>query len=98
MTGKDKSRNGRHRPALRNAHNRNHTSTSILERHFCYCCPGIPCIFCLTWDRPIQRIEPRGGGGMKPHVKQVIVRLALGDLISAEFATWLIQRGGMRDA
>ena len=36
-----------------------HNHISILERHFCYCRPGIPCIFCLTWNRLIRRIESR---------------------------------------
>lgn len=44
----------------RNDYTPNHTSTTILERHFCYCRPGIPCIFCLTWNRLIRRIESQG--------------------------------------
>jgi len=31
-------------------------------------------------------------------IKAVIVRLALWGLIPASFATWLIQRGGLKDA
>lgn len=34
----------------------------------------------------------------KAHIKNLIVRLALSGLISSRFASWLIQRGGMRDA
>lgn len=31
-------------------------------------------------------------------IKAVIVRMALWGLIPASFATWLIQRGGLKDA
>ena len=34
----------------------------------------------------------------KKHAKAVIALLAVWGLIPADFATWLIQRGGMRDA
>jgi hypothetical protein len=32
---------------------------SILDRHYCYCRSGTTCIFCLTWNRLIRRIEAR---------------------------------------
>ena len=35
---------------------------------------------------------------MRMHIKLVIVRLAVWGLIPANFATWLIQRGGLNDA
>jgi len=33
-----------------------------------------------------------------PGIKAAIVRLALWGVIPASFATWLIQRGGLKDA
>lgn len=35
---------------------------------------------------------------MRTHIKRVIVRLAVWGLIPADFATWLIHRGGLNDA
>lgn len=35
---------------------------------------------------------------MRTDIKRVIVRLAVWGLIPADFATWLIQRGGLNDA
>lgn len=35
-------------------------NSSILERHFCCCRPGIPCVFYLTWNRLTRLIESRG--------------------------------------
>ena len=35
---------------------------------------------------------------MRAHIKLAIVRLAVWGLIPADFATWLIQRGGLSDA
>lgn len=35
---------------------------------------------------------------MKAQFKEMIVRLAVWGLIPASFATWLIQRGGLKDA
>ena len=37
---------------------RNNTGR-ILATHFCVCRPGVPCIFCLAWNRLIRRIESR---------------------------------------
>ncbi len=59
MTTNNKGRNGRHRATQRNDYTPNHTSTTILERHFCYCRHGIPCVFCLGWNRLINGIEAR---------------------------------------
>jgi hypothetical protein len=60
MTTNNKGRNGLiSRATPRNDYTPNHTSSTILERHFCYCRPSIPCIFCLTWNRLIRRIESR---------------------------------------
>lgn len=33
---------------------------------------------------------------MRTHIKRVIVRLTVWGLISAEFATWLVERGGLK--
>jgi hypothetical protein len=38
------------------------------------------------------------GAAMKAQFKEMIVRLAVWGLIPASFATWLIQRGGLKDA
>jgi hypothetical protein len=38
------------------------------------------------------------GAAMKAQFKAMIVRLALWGLIPAGFATWLIKRGGLKDA
>jgi len=38
------------------------------------------------------------GAAMKAKFKGMIVRLAVWGLIPASFATWLIQRGGLKDA
>jgi hypothetical protein len=38
------------------------------------------------------------GAAMKAQFKEMIVRLAVWGLIPAGFATWLIQRGGLKDA
>jgi hypothetical protein len=38
------------------------------------------------------------GAAMKAQFKEMIVRLAVWGLIPASFATWLIQRGGQKDA
>lgn len=63
MTTNNKGRNGLiSRAAPRNDYTPNDTSTTILERHFCYCRPGIPCILCLAWNRLIRRIESRKVG------------------------------------
>jgi hypothetical protein len=35
----------------------NSNSTNILERHFCYCRPRVPCIFCLPNKYQIRWIE-----------------------------------------
>jgi len=35
---------------------------------------------------------------MKSLLKEMIVRLAVWGVIPASFATWLIQRGGLKDA
>lgn len=59
MTTNNKGRNGWHRATQRNDYTPNHTSTTILEKHFCYYRPSIPCVFCLTWNRLIRRIESR---------------------------------------
>lgn len=45
---------------------------------------------------PAHRIA--GDGAMKALIKLLIVRLAVWGLIPADFATWLIQRGGLNDA
>lgn len=31
----------------------------LLAQHFCCCRPGVPCVFCLRWDRRIRGIEAR---------------------------------------
>jgi hypothetical protein len=42
------------------AYNNNQQANhSILDRHYCCCRPGTVCIFCLTWNRLIRRIEAR---------------------------------------
>lgn len=42
------------------AYNNNQQANhSILDRHYCYCRPGTTCIFCLTWNRLIRRLEAR---------------------------------------
>ena len=48
-------------------------------------------------NRPQKRGGPRGAA-MKAHFKDMMVRLAVWGLIPAGFATWLIQRGGLKDA
>ena len=37
------------------------------------------------------------GAAMKAQLKEVIVRLVVWGLIPTDFATWLIQRGGLND-
>lgn len=29
-------------------------TNELLAAHFCCCKPGVPCIFCLRWDRKIR--------------------------------------------
>ena len=48
-----------------------------------------------------NRQQERGwqsGTAMKAQFKKMIVRLAVCGLTPASFATWLIQRGGLKDA
>jgi len=58
MTTKEKPAPGGNR-AAGNGHALTKSNSNILERHFCYCRPGIPCVFCLTFNRIIRCIESR---------------------------------------
>lgn len=54
-------------------------------------------------DRLRRSATPKTGNSRNPtaihsSIKALIVRFALWDLIPAGWATWLIQRGGLKDA
>lgn len=58
MTTKQKPQLAGRGVSIANNYNQQ-TNHSILEQHYCYCHPGTICIFCLTWNRLIRRIEAR---------------------------------------
>jgi len=37
----------------------------LLATHFCCCKPGVPCVFCLRWDRAIRGIEQRQSDALR---------------------------------
>lgn len=39
--------------------NPNRIRNRILAEHYCCCKPGVPCIFCLAWNRLIRAVESR---------------------------------------
>lgn len=50
-------------------------------------------------DRPTPKTsDSRNHTPIHSSIKAAIVRLAVWGLIPASFATWLIQRGGLKDA
>lgn len=49
-------------------------------------------------DRPSPQSSDGRNFSTRSWIKAVIVRMALWGLIPACFATWLIQRGGLKDA
>ena len=58
MGQKIKGRTGWHQATPKTTYSRNHTSTSILDEHFCYCHPDLLCVFCLNWNRMARQPVP----------------------------------------
>ena len=49
-------------------------------------------------SREHENSTPSAGNGFRRRAKRLIIALALWGVLPADFASWLIQRGGMRHA